>query len=500
MSYYQVLEEKSLSYCKPDRTVANEKSENKHPNNGNDCSKCGDEELLCDSKKSKKVERGKENDELGEVLASLCLDSSHYHESLVCPVRYSGPGQDIPRSVMRRLEEMASYEYQDYITHLNSGELNQLMRRGQSWRRKSFPSTWPHANESNLSVGKMAAAGFYYNCITEKVCCPFCYRDLVNPVTPHKDLQTIHLNLSAGCLFVRKEFSDRAVNSGPKIPNLNPYSTDGFNIVPQTELLGISSYTTLKYSIEEHRTATFPNELCNDTHNDAVNAAIKDGFYYMRKTNQIRCHSCELAFALPDNNNISYIWFMHASTSPDCLYLIEIKGYLYVEQVRCANPLKRPMNSPIDRMVRREGGAVSCHFARYPDYVCQVERDNSVISAPWLSLPNEKKKALTDSGFFELNGEMKCFYCDLTIQSNRKELEKFDPMEYHSLQSANCGYLTQIRDGRKTLSELCAQSQVERQSTTEDLQNVVAHETPKGETHVCWEVLELPYIAKKSSI
>lgn len=431
---------------------------------------------------AKQLERSKgiekETDDLHAALSGLHKKPNHHQIYSVYPVTHSGPGQTIPKALLQRLEVMSQQKYQKYVrNNLTPAERDRLLRKGCAWRRKSFPNTWQHADGTDSSISKMAAAGFHYE--NGNVRCAYCSVFIQN-WSENVDPETVHARRSANCKLVRSAFTlesraDLQMTGLTTFPSFDQQTT-----TERTVILPYSQYKLKIYETLEDRVNSFPDEL-RLSHKKSMETATQNGFFYIKQSNLIRCYCCELSLALPDDGNFEEIWHQHASLAPDCDHLKLQKGTLWVEYLRSVLPPNQRSESSIDRMSNASGSRVSCHFAKYPDYVVEVEREASFALSDWSALIYTTPKALAESGFFRLDGEVRCFYCQLDLKISQAIAEGFDPLRHHTQHAPNCNYVIQMNNLLNIQTVADVHSELPDLNTNfSGYTDQVAEETPAG--------------------
>lgn len=384
---------------------------------------------------------GVEVDDLHCALSSAAPDNINYSNGVyfVFPARYSGPGPSIPRSLQNRLREMTQSEFQSYTrTNLKIEELDFLMRSDEYYRQKSFDaSCWPHENSAFTNTNMMLAAGFYRFGKYDAVRCPFCCKVIENWIgdqTPEIE----HASAKSDCVVIKRRSSSNNLQN-QTLRNVTFFTAFGNYHMPMAGAnLELKTYEGFKYMKLETRLTSYPKVL-QETHQMSMNEACENGFFYVEIMNLVRCHSCGLSFALPDNESRSQICIMHASWSPDCKFLRKQKGSLLIEEVRRATPEHKRTVTPIDRM--SESSGVSSHFAQFPDLVVQSRRFETFRVPYFDEMSLEALQMFSSAGFFN-DGGVQCFYCGVSVELISQTV---DPWKYHALNSADCSYLIQMR-------------------------------------------------------
>lgn len=186
----------------------------------------------------------------------------------------------------------------------------------------------------------------------------------------------------------------------------------------------------------------------------------------------LRCYHCGLqapAYLLW----ASRLTGLHARRSPDCQYLIQHKGKLFIEQTRSQTNSPDRTNTVIDRSCP----TLSCHFAAYPDFANADLRIESFTAFPSPSLNAEKVTVAASIGYFldSSDAMVRCFYCAVDISACEVR-DDLDLWKVHAQRSADCIYLIQnkgaayIEEIRAETAQVASDNELARDHTGKNTQ------------------------------
>ncbi|XP_060831110.1 E3 ubiquitin-protein ligase XIAP-like [Bombus pascuorum] len=175
----------------------------------------------------------------------------------------------------------------------------------------------------------LAAAGFFYTGISNKVKCFVCQVE-INYSSQHLIPMRVHKAYSPECRFVRKEDCG---NVSIKESNL---------LRPRS----VSKEANLEYLSYESRLdtfATWPNTCIKSE--ELADA----GFYSNGKNDTAVCHHCGIAI---DNWSPGEDpWKRHAISSPGCCYIIKARGLEYIKNATGQDFYETPTEAQIETTV-----------------------------------------------------------------------------------------------------------------------------------------------------
>ncbi|XP_060831107.1 E3 ubiquitin-protein ligase XIAP-like [Bombus pascuorum] len=175
----------------------------------------------------------------------------------------------------------------------------------------------------------LAAAGFFYTGISNKVKCFVCQVE-INYSPQHLIPMRVHKAYSPECKFIRME------DCG------NVPIEESNRSIPRS----VSKEANLEYLSYESRLGTFatwPNTCIK------IEELADAGFYSNGKNDTAVCHHCGIAI---DNWSPGEDpWKRHAISSPGCCYIRKARGYEYIKNVTSQDFYETPTEARIETTV-----------------------------------------------------------------------------------------------------------------------------------------------------
>ncbi|XP_067951546.1 baculoviral IAP repeat-containing protein 7-like isoform X2 [Watersipora subatra] len=245
----------------------------------------------------------------------------------------------LPLSLQKKLGAMSPREFLETVLRELSLDERESLLVDEKQRRTTFLVNWPH--DGNLSGIKMAQAGFYCVDNYDRVQCVFCRGSLHkweegdNPMTEHAKMFPF-CRFAKGLECGNKEYRSDVLGTEELknitflcVPELKK-NRDG-SVTTNSNALGISTNKAaiIKYAIIESRKNTFARWPASNALD--ADSLWEAGFYYTGFDDQVRCFFC--AGGLRDWSVGDDPWQEHARWFPDCSFLIQHKGEVYVNEV-----------------------------------------------------------------------------------------------------------------------------------------------------------------------
>lgn len=263
-----------------------------------------------------------------EITAARTIKPT-YQTYFVAPVVYNYQRPRLDETIMEEISLLKDEDLLRYVLGDLSLDDRNILLASENYRLKTFLVNWPHKN-SKLSGTNMAAAGFFAIGEDDTVQCTFCEGSL-NGWDQTDDPLKEHIESFPFCPFVR------GVECG-NIPLVGERNSNRVSLRSRKRSTGTESATgrydtgagtsSSQYDSHSARLLTFscwPTDFPIDQ--ELVCSA---GFYYGGMKDSVRCHKCGIdieVWVIGDDP-----WVKHAIASPQCTFVIENKGWSFIER------------------------------------------------------------------------------------------------------------------------------------------------------------------------
>lgn len=300
---------------------------------------------------------------------------------------------------------------------------------------------WPE--NGIVSARQLAKEGFFATGYFLETECFCCHKRTIN--WEYGDcIRTRHVQLDPTCIFLRNPSESgnisiqQAENSNPIISTSTQRSEDVGSA--STVASAPIDLTQMDLKIEANRLATFINW---PNPNITPQALAKAGFYYLNRSDQVRCAWCKGVIAKWEKEDNAFE--EHHRFFPDCPRvqlgpLIEIASEgirdLGIQQI---SPPKRPKYASLDARLRT--------FTNWP--ISEIQRPEALAQAGLY--------------FHNIDDQVRCFHCFIGLRSWQKE---DDPWFEHARWYPQCQFVQLVKGPNyvQQVQEMLRQSDSQQQT------------------------------------